>query len=212
MDILYKTIGGEGFGEIVVEKSRFIARLRPVRSRAEADVFFGKIRRQHHDARHNVPCFVIGAGMQEQWSSEDGEPQGTAGAPMLQLLVGEGVTYAAAMVTRYFGGIKLGTGGLARAYTSALKAALGDAGIVSVAAGVALRYRMSYPAFEKFRSAAAARDGIGTCDASYGEAVDFTVTGLAEQEEDIRRLAAAAAAGASPTDVRATEIFLKNQS
>jgi putative IMPACT (imprinted ancient) family translation regulator len=125
---------------------------------------------------------------------------------MLQLLVSEGVTNAAAVVTRYFGGVKLGPGGLVRAYTAALKAALEDAGVVEVRAGVALRYRLSYPAFEKMK-AAAAKSGWTVTDADYGESVTFTVTGPRADEEGIR-LAAASATGedAAPLNVSATEI------
>ncbi|MDR3226005.1 MAG: YigZ family protein [Clostridiales Family XIII bacterium] len=203
----YRTIGRAGSAEIVIEKSRFIAYLRPVRTREEAGIFFDEIRRRHHDARHHVPCFVIGDAMQEKWSSEDGEPQGTAGAPMLQLLVSEGVTNAAAIVTRYFGGIKLGTGGLVRAYTAALKSAIEDAGIVDVWAGIEIRYRMSYAAFEKMK-AVAARDGYIVSGAEYEDAVTFTISGSAECEETLR-LAASSAAGADaePISVRTTEIF-----
>jgi uncharacterized YigZ family protein len=203
----YRTIAGEGSSEIVVDRSRFIAYLRPVRTRAEAELFFEEVRRRHHGARHNVPCFVIGPDMNEQWSSEDGEPQGTAGAPMLQLLVSEGVTNIAAVVTRYFGGIKLGTGGLVRAYTAALKAALADAGVTDVTGGVALRYRMAYPAFEKMK-AACARRGWEVEDPDYGEAVAFTVSGP-EGDETEMRLAASSAAGADarPLDVGFVEMI-----
>jgi uncharacterized YigZ family protein len=196
----YRTIGGEGFGEVVIEKSRFIAYLRPVSSRDEAEAFFAEIKRRHHDARHNVPCFVIGEGRGEQWSSDDGEPQGTAGAPMLRLLVSEGVTNVAAVVTRYFGGVKLGTGGLVRAYTAALKAALADAGTVDVRVGIALRYRMSYPAFEKLKSVAA-KSGWNVTDAEYGDAVTFTVSGP-DNEEDAINLAASSAAGADTKPIQ----------
>jgi uncharacterized YigZ family protein len=175
--------------------------------REEAEFFFDEIRKQHRDARHNVPCFVIGDEMQEKWSSEDGEPQGTAGAPMLQALVSEGITNAAAIVTRYFGGIKLGTGGLVRAYTTVLKSAIGDAGIVDVIEGVAIRYRMPYAAYEKMK-AVAARQGYAVTDAEYGDAVTFTVSGEAFQKEAIR-LSASSATGteAEPISVRATEIL-----
>ncbi|MDR1291797.1 MAG: IMPACT family protein [Clostridiales Family XIII bacterium] len=204
----YRTIEGEGSAEIVIEKSRFIAYVRPVRSRGEAEVFFAEIRRRHHDARHNVPCFAVSGGgsADERWSSDDGEPQGTAGAPMLRLLVGEGVTDTAAVVTRYFGGVKLGTGGLARAYTAALKAALADAGVVDVTVGIELRYRMPYPAFERMK-AAAAREGWAVSDAKYEDAVTFTVSGPHECG-DAMRAAASFVAGAdtAPLSVGATEI------
>jgi putative IMPACT (imprinted ancient) family translation regulator len=144
--------------------------------------------------------------MSERWSSEDGEPQGTAGAPMLQLLVSEGVTHAAAIVTRYFGGVKLGPGGLVRAYTAALKAALADAGVARVEEGVALRYRMDYPVFEKMK-AAAARNGWTVADMDYEETVTFTVSGPCGCEEAVS-FAAASAAGeeVAPLSVSRAEL------
>jgi uncharacterized YigZ family protein len=205
----YCTIRREGSAEILVEKSRFIAYLRPVRTRAEAECFFAEIRRRHHDARHNVPCFVIGGAMgadHEKWSSDDGEPQGTAGAPMLQLLVSEGITGAAAIVTRYFGGIKLGTGGLARAYTASLKAAIDEVGVVHISIGAALRYRMPYAAFEKMK-AAAARGGYGISDEEYAESVMFTITGSKESEKTIRLMAnSIAGTELMPLSVNAVEM------
>jgi uncharacterized YigZ family protein len=204
--IKYRTIEGEGSAEIIAEKSRFIAYVRPVRSRDEAEIFFTEIRRRHHDARHNVPCFVAGEDMNERWSSEDGEPQGTAGAPMLRLLVSEGITDTAAVVTRYFGGVKLGTGGLVRAYTAALKAALADAGVADVTMGIELRYRMSYAAFEKMK-AVAAREGWAVSDAEYGDAVMFTVSGPYECEDAIRAAASfVAGEDTVPVSVGAAEI------
>jgi len=119
--VLYKTIKEEGYFEHVIEKSRFICYTRPVESREEAETFFNEIRKKHRDATHNVPAMVIGEHMEIQWGSDDGEPQGTSGAPIVQMLVNEGITDVALVVTRYFGGIKLGTGGLVRAYTQTAK-------------------------------------------------------------------------------------------
>lgn len=119
--ILYKTVIDEGVSEQVIDKSRFICSVKPVSTREEADEFFAAIKKKYKDATHNVPCMVIGDKMQIQWASDDGEPQGTSGAPMVQMLVSEGITNIALVVTRYFGGIKLGTGGLVRAYTSSAK-------------------------------------------------------------------------------------------
>ena len=129
---LYSTVLGEASAEQVIEKSRFIAYVSPVQSREEADAFIASIRKKHKDATHNVPAIVLGDKMQVQWASDDGEPQGTSGAPMVQMLVKEGITNVAVVVTRYFGGIKLGTGGLVRAYTSSAKLGLEAAGLCDV--------------------------------------------------------------------------------
>ena len=118
---LYKTVRKEGEAIQVIEKSRFIGHVRSVESRSEADEFIASVKAEYKDANHNVPAIVIGDKAQIQWASDDGEPQGTSGAPMVQMMVKEGLTNLAVVVTRYFGGIKLGTGGLVRAYTGTAK-------------------------------------------------------------------------------------------
>ncbi len=128
MGVLYTTIEKEAHVEQVIEKSRFIAHIFRVGSREEADAKLAELRAQYRDATHNVPAMVIGDKMQLQWASDDGEPAGTSGAPMLQMLVKEGITNVLVVVTRYFGGIKLGTGGLVRAYTGSARLALEAAG------------------------------------------------------------------------------------
>lgn len=147
--LLYKTINSEATVEQVINKSKFIANIHPAQSRDEAEEFFDMIRKEHRLATHNVPAMVIGDKLQLQWASDDGEPQGTSGPPILQLLVSEGITNVAVMVTRYFGGIKLGTGGLVRAYTSSAKLALEEAGICGVAEMAILYAYISYSAHAK---------------------------------------------------------------
>ncbi|MFR8853902.1 MAG: IMPACT family protein, partial [Oscillospiraceae bacterium] len=112
---LYKTVEKEASASQIIEKSKFITYVKPVSSKEEADAFIAEIRKKHKDATHNVPAMVIGDKMQLQWASDDGEPQGTSGAPMVKLLTSEEITDTVIVVTRYFGGIKLGTGGLVRA-------------------------------------------------------------------------------------------------
>ncbi|HUM55793.1 MAG TPA: YigZ family protein, partial [Bacillota bacterium] len=106
---LYKTVAGEASARQTIEKSRFIARIKPVSSKKEADDFIEGIRKKNKDATHNVPAMVLGDKFQIQWASDDGEPQGTSGAPILYMLIREGITNVVVVVTRYFGGIKLGT-------------------------------------------------------------------------------------------------------
>ena len=132
MSILYKTVAKEADATQIIEKSRFIAHIKSVSSKEDADAFVMEIKKTYKDATHNVPAYVIGDKMQIQWASDDGEPQGTSGAPIVQMLVGEGLTNVCVVVTRYFGGIKLGTGGLVRAYTSSAKLAIETAGILEV--------------------------------------------------------------------------------
>lgn len=142
--LLYKTINDKATVQQVINKSKFIANIHPVQSREEAEDFFALIRKEHRLATHNVPAMVIGDKLQLQWASDDGEPQGTSGPPILQLLVSERITNVAVIVTRYYGGIKLGTGGLVRAYTSSAKLALEEAGICGVTEMAILYADISY--------------------------------------------------------------------
>jgi uncharacterized YigZ family protein len=135
-------------------------------------------------ATHNVPAFVIGNQMQFQWASDDGEPRGTSGAPIIRMLTGAGITNVAVMITRYFGGIKLGTGGLARAYTATAKAALDAAGIVAVEAGTVLRYEIGYAYLDKLK-ALAERSDFTIEDIVYAETVTVT---LVAREDDAERV------------------------
>jgi len=124
------TIAAPVTRELVVKKSRFIARLIPVRSVAEADEVIASVRRQYWDARHNCTAMVTGVLGGQARSSDDGEPSGTAGIPMLEVLRRRGLTDLVAVVTRYFGGVKLGAGGLIRAYSTAVSEALDDAALL----------------------------------------------------------------------------------
>ena len=117
----YNTVSRGGEGEIVEKKSRFIATVRPVHSEEVVLAFIEEVKKKYWDARHNCSAFVIGTKAELTRCSDDGEPSGTAGRPMLEVLLGEGVRNVAVVVTRYFGGVLLGTGGLVRAYSSAVK-------------------------------------------------------------------------------------------
>ncbi|MBR2001149.1 MAG: YigZ family protein [Firmicutes bacterium] len=178
--IRYSTIQKEGQAELIIEKSRFIGYVKPVESREEADAFIKEIRARHRDATHNVPAFVIGEKFQQQWASDDGEPQGTSGVPMLQMMVKEGITNVVVVVTRYFGGIKLGTGGLVRAYTNTAKAALEDAGIHHVKDQTVIVASMDYTYLGKLQNEE--KDGYFTiADTAYTDVI--TVTLHAEPED-----------------------------
>lgn len=121
--------------ELVVKKSRFLAHVAPVRTVEEADAVVGRLRKQMWDARHQCVAMVIGTHADQQRSTDDGEPSGTAGVPMLEVLRHRHLTDVVAVVTRYFGGVLLGAGGLVRAYSGAVAGALD----VAVADGLLLR-------------------------------------------------------------------------
>lgn len=116
-------------GEIVEKKSRFIATMKPIESKEEAEQFIAQMKKQYWDARHNCSAYVLGESNETMHSSDDGEPSGTAGRPMLSVLTGQEIHNVAVVVTRYFGGVLLGTGGLVRAYQGAVLEAIANANI-----------------------------------------------------------------------------------
>lgn len=129
----YATVARTAEVETEVERSRFLARVERVGTEADARAVVERARREHRDARHHCSAFVLGPASPDgevQRAADDGEPAGTAGAPMLEVLRGEAVADVVAVVTRWFGGVLLGTGGLVRAYAEATRAALAEAGRV----------------------------------------------------------------------------------
>lgn len=176
----YKTVRQEGIAEQIIERSKFIAYVKPVLDRVEAQEYFDAIKRRHKDASHHVPAMVLGDQFQIQWASDDGEPQGTAGAPLVHMLVKEEITNIAILVVRYFGGIKLGPGGLIRAYTSTVKLALEAAEIKQVREMLELTFQVAYPFLQKIESMAV--EGMFTIEKClYSEAVTITI--LFEESE-----------------------------
>ncbi len=138
--VLYQ--GGQG--EIVEKKSRFIAYLFPVQDENEALERIHEIKKKHYDARHNCFAYVIGNDNETERCSDDGEPSGTAGRPILDVLTGQGIHNVVAIVTRYFGGTLLGTGGLVRAYSSAVREALQNCVLLEKMDGYSLHIHTDY--------------------------------------------------------------------
>lgn len=140
----YQVIETPITGEYEEKRSRFLADLAPVESMEEAAAFAEAARRRYYDARHHCTAYIIGRKRELTRCSDDGEPSGTAGKPMLEVLLSEKVTNVAAVVTRYFGGTLLGTGGLVRAYTQAVKEALAKAQIAVMRYGAQLTIHTEY--------------------------------------------------------------------
>ena len=124
----YTTVDRQATAEITEKKSRFICNIKHTESEDDAVEFIKQIKKKHYDARHNVYAYIIGDGSVKK-CSDDGEPSKTAGVPIMQMLENEGITDVVCVVTRYFGGTLLGTGGLIRAYTSSAKEGLSAAGV-----------------------------------------------------------------------------------
>lgn len=140
----YKTVYRGAIGEITEKKSRFIATVRPVESEEEAVSFLEEIRKKYWDASHNCYAYLIGRNNEWMRCSDDGEPGGTAGKPMLDVLLGEELHNVAVVVTRYFGGTLLGTGGLVRAYSRAVQAGLENSQIAVKEQGVRIFMDIDY--------------------------------------------------------------------
>ena len=181
---LYSTVRGVGQAEQIIDKSRFIAYVSPAENKEEADAFIASIKKKHKDATHNVPAMVIGDKFQIQWASDDGEPQGTSGAPMVQMLVSEGITNVVVVVTRYFGGIKLGTGGLVRAYTSSAKLGLEAAGICDIEEMCLLTYSLDYTYLAKLQNLAGG-DLFKIQDIAYTDVVEVKISCYPEKTEEV---------------------------
>lgn len=147
----YRVVYEGGEGEIVEKKSRFIATVRPVETEEEAVAFVNEMKKKYWDARHNCSAFVIGSRQEVTRCSDDGEPAQTAGRPMLDVLLREGITNVAVVVTRYFGGVLLGTGGLVRAYQSATQAGLAASKIIEKRQGKKLIIHTDYNGLGKLQ-------------------------------------------------------------
>lgn len=177
-DFVLLTKGAEA--QLVEKKSRFIATVRPVESEEEAAAFIEEMKKKYYDARHNCSAYVLGSKAQLIRSSDDGEPSGTAGRPMLEVLLGSGIRNVAAVVTRYFGGTLLGTGGLVRAYSGVLKEALEKCETARQHFGVRFQIKADYNAVGKIQHILASRN-IAAEDSVYAADVKMTVIAPVEE-------------------------------
>lgn len=182
----YRVLLEGGEGEIVEKKSRFIATVRCVETEEEAIAFIEEMKKKYWDARHNCSAFVIGSRAELTRCSDDGEPSGTAGRPMLEVLLGEGVRNVAVVVTRYFGGILLGTGGLVRAYTQAVKAGLENSLIGTMCHGLEVQLRTDYNGIGKVLYILGQK-GITAFYSEYGADVALKVRFRSELAEELKK-------------------------
>ena len=140
----YKTLHEYGMDEIIIEKSTFIGYAKPIKTEEEAIEFINEIKKKHKDATHNVWAYTVGKTMNIQRYSDDGEPQGTAGIPTLEVIKKEDLRDVVVVVTRYFGGVKLGAGGLVRAYTKGAKVGIDAAKVIEKVMYKEVRIKIDY--------------------------------------------------------------------
>ena len=156
----YRTIRQDGQAQEEIKKSRFICHAKRVYSEEEARDFIAAIKKEHYKATHNCSAFIIGEKSEIKRTSDDGEPSGTAGIPMLGVMENHQVTNVCFVVTRYFGGIKLGAGGLIRAYAGSVALAIKEIGLIEIKEQAGLRLKMSYSQYQNFDNFLKAEDLI----------------------------------------------------
>ena len=175
----YKTLRAENSAEFVINKSRFIGYGCPCETEEEALAFLARIRQKHKDATHNCYAYIIGLNSGIMRYSDDGEPGGTAGMPIIEVMKARGVVNCAVVVTRYFGGILLGAGGLTRAYAKAASDAVGAASIRLFAEAVLLETTLDYSLYGRL-AAIYAEFGAKICSEEFSEQVKSSVYVRAE--------------------------------
>ncbi|HHZ02583.1 MAG TPA: YigZ family protein [Tissierellia bacterium] len=185
----YKSVHKEGRDEIIINKSRFIGTACPVESEEEALEFIDRIKKEFKDATHNVYAYVIGENSNIQRFSDDGEPSGTAGIPVLNVIKQENLRNVAVVVTRYFGGVLLGAGGLVRAYTKGAKIALDSGIIVDKNLFYDVSFKIDYTLLGKMENELL-KNSFTVIDKLYEEQVEFKLIVESERVEEIKALTA----------------------
>lgn len=182
---MLKTISDDATSEVIEKKSRFIANIFYVESLEEAEEKIKQIKKKYYDARHNCFAFnIYNENGNISRFSDDGEPSGTAGAPMLAILNAQNLSNVLVVVTRYFGGILLGTGGLVRAYSEATKQAIENASIIEKDYGIICNYTVLYEDLEKIKYYFK-QENIKMVDFNYAENVEITVEITEEKYQKI---------------------------
>lgn len=183
---VYRTVYRQGNSEYEEKKSRFLSEVRHVESEEEALLVLSEIRKKHYDARHHCYAYILGKKSELKKSSDDGEPSGTAGHPMLAVLEGEGLTDTIIVVTRYFGGTLLGTGGLVRSYTKSAKDGVEKAVIADWRMADLLKIRSDYTLFGKIRYLAES-ENLVPGEITYTDMVDMVLPVPEERTAEIRK-------------------------
>lgn len=193
----YRVVVEDGQGELVEKKSRFIATVKRVESEEEAAGFIEAVKKKYWDASHNCSAFVVGSLTR---CSDDGEPSGTAGRPMLEVLLGENLKNVAVVVTRYFGGTLLGTGGLVRAYSQAVKEGLKNCVIGTMRAGVCMAVETDYNGVGRILYLLGSR-GLEPQNSEYTDKVRLELLFPAEWKEELTKEFTEATAGRAMLEV-----------
>ena len=181
----FRTIKEDGQVQEEIKKSRFICHAKRVYSEEEARDFITAIKKEHYKATHNCSAFIIGERSEIQRTSDDGEPSGTAGVPMLGVLENHNLTNVCVVVTRYFGGIKLGAGGLIRAYAGSVALAVKEIGIIEIKEQAGIAIQMSYTQYQEY-SNFLKEHNLMELDTNFTDQVDTMIYVDKEDKENIK--------------------------
>ena len=181
----FRTIKDDGQVQEEIKKSRFICHAKRVYSEEEARDFITAIKKEHYKATHNCSAFIIGERSEIKRTSDDGEPSGTAGVPMLGVLENHNLTNVCVVVTRYFGGIKLGAGGLIRAYAGSVALAVKEIGIIEIKEQAGIAIQMSYSQYQEYSNFLKEHD-LMELETNFTEQVDTMIYVDKEEKENIK--------------------------
>ena len=181
----FRTIKEDGQVQEEIKKSRFICHAKRVYSEEEARDFITAIKKEHYKATHNCSAFIIGEHSEIKRTSDDGEPSGTAGVPMLGVLENHNLTNICVVVTRYFGGIKLGAGGLIRAYAGSVALAVKEIGIIEIKEQAGIAIQMSYTQYQEYSNFLKAHN-LMELDTNFTDQVDTMIYVDKEEKENIK--------------------------
>ena len=181
----FRTIKEDGQVQEEIKKSRFICHAKRVYSEEEARDFITAIKKEHYKATHNCSAFIIGERSEIKRTSDDGEPSGTAGIPMLGVLENHNLTNVCMVVTRYFGGIKLGAGGLIRAYAGSVALAVKEIGIIEIKEQVGIAIQLSYAQYQEYSNFLKEHNLI-ELDTNFTDQVDTMIYVDKEEKENMK--------------------------
>ncbi len=187
MLVEYRTVARETEITLIERKSKFIARIKNAYTQEEAEAFIEEVRKEHWNATHNVPAYILGMNQEVQKYSDDNEPSGTAGLPMLEVLKNHQVVNCVVVVTRYFGGTLLGRGGLIRAYSGAVREALQAAGIVRMVPAQEIAITVDYVHSGKIQNELLTQ-GVMLQDSEYLEHVTFHILAFPHEMDALRQM------------------------
>ena len=181
----YRTIKEDGQAQEEIKKSRFICHAKRVYSEEEARDFITTIKKEHYKATHNCSAFIIGERSEIKRTSDDGEPSGTAGVPMLGVLENHNLTNVCVVVTRYFGGVKLGAGGLIRAYAGSVALAVKEIGIIEIKEQAGIQIHMTYAQYQEYGNFLKENNLI-ELETNFTDQVDTMIFVDKERKDDIK--------------------------